>query len=68
VAGPPRLVYMDRRYLSFIALAITMLYGASFALFDQTPQGYAAVGGVVVALAWIAVGVFGRNTSHPRDE
>ena len=54
---------MDRRYLSFIALAITMLYGASFAVFDETPQGYAAIGGVVVALCWIAVGVFGRDTS-----
>ena len=55
---------MDRRYLSFIALAITMLYGASFAVFDETPKGYAAIGGVVVALCWIAVGVFGRDTSH----
>ncbi len=59
---------MDRRYLSFIALAITMLYGVSFAVFDETPQGYAAVGGVVVALAWIAVGVFGKNVPHPRDD
>jgi hypothetical protein len=52
---------MNRRYLSFAALAITLLYGAGFALFDEAPDGYAAVGGVVVALAWIAVGVFGRN-------
>jgi len=59
---------MDRRYLSFIALAITMLYGVSFTLFDETPTGYAAIGGVVVALAWIAVGVFGRNTPHPHDD
>ena len=58
---------MNRRHLSFIALAITMLYGASFALFDETPKGYAAIGGVVVALTWIAVGVFGRNMPHPRD-
>jgi hypothetical protein len=43
-----------------------MLYGASFALFDDAPKGYAAIGGVVVALAWIAVGVFGRNAG-PRD-
>jgi hypothetical protein len=57
---------MDRRHLSFIALAITMLYGASFAVFDETPQGYAAIGGVVVALSWIAVGVFGRD-DHRRD-
>lgn len=57
---------MARRILSFVALAITLLYGASFALFsDGAPKGYAAVGGVVVALAWIAVGVFGRDV--PRD-
>jgi hypothetical protein len=58
---------MDRRHLSFIALAITMLYGVSFAVFDETPKGYAAIGGVVVALAWIAVGVFGRDDQHRRD-
>ena len=55
---------MDRRHLSFIALAITMLYGASFAVFDETPKGYAAIGGVVVALCWIAVGVFGKDTAR----
>ncbi len=59
---------MDRRYLSFIALAITMLYGASFAVFDDTPKGYAAIGGVVVALSWIAVGVFGRDTPQRRGD
>ena len=59
---------MDRRYLSFIALAITMLYGASFAVFDETPKGYAPLGGVVVALSWIAVGVFGKDTQHRRDD
>ena len=63
---------MNRRHLSFIALAITMLYGASFAVFDETPKGYAAIGGVVVALTWIAVGVFGRDLDRrgrpePRD-
>lgn len=55
---------MERRILAFIALAITLLYGASFALFDPAPRGYAAVGGVVVALAWISVGVFGRDGGH----
>lgn len=60
---------MNRRHLAFIALAITMLYGASFALFDGgAPSGYAAIGGVVVALAWISVGVFGRDEDdRPRD-
>lgn len=58
---------MDRRYLSFIALAVTMLYGASFAVFDEVPKGYAPIGGVVVALCWIAVGVFGKDTARPDD-
>ncbi|MBM6398866.1 hypothetical protein [Phycicoccus sonneratiae] len=58
---------MNRRYLAFAALAITLLYGASFALFDETPKGYAAIGGVVVALAWISVGVFGRDDGPGRD-
>lgn len=57
---------MPRRYLSFIALAITILYGVSFAAFDDVPQGYAAIGGGVVALAWIAVGVFGRDDGSGR--
>ncbi|MGG5258620.1 hypothetical protein [Phycicoccus avicenniae] len=59
---------MNRRYLAFVALAITMLFGVSFALFDGgAPRGYAAIGGVVVALSWIAVGVFGRDDHQPRD-
>ena len=56
---------MNRRYLSFIALAITILYGAGFAAFDPRPDAYAAVGGAVVALAWIAVGVFGKDEPKP---
>ncbi len=52
---------MDRKYLSFIALALSMLYGAGFAVIDDPADGYAAFGGVIVALAWIAVGVFGRD-------
>jgi hypothetical protein len=64
---------MNRRYLSFIALAITMFYGVGFALFDTAPDGYAVIGGVVVALSWIAVGVFGKDddpddhVSGPQD-
>lgn len=57
---------MKRRYLSFIALAITIFYGVGFAAFDETPQGYAAIGGAVVALSWIAVGIFGRDDDSGR--
>jgi len=52
---------MDRRILTFIALALSMLYGAGFAALDDPGQAYAALGAVVVALAWIAVGMFGRE-------
>ena len=52
---------MDRKVLGFVALAITMLYGVGFAFFDEVPTGYAVGGGVVVALAWIAVGVFAKD-------
>ncbi|MFC3850805.1 hypothetical protein ACFORJ_11620 [Corynebacterium hansenii] len=51
---------MDRKILAFIALALTMLYGVGFAVIDGTGT-YAVVGGIIVALAWVAVGVFGRG-------
>lgn len=51
---------MDHKTLSFIALAITMLYGVGFAVVDDKSV-YAPVGGVIVALAWIAVGMFSRD-------
>jgi hypothetical protein len=57
---------MNRRHLTFIALAISMLYGAGFAVFDETPRGYAPLGAVVVALSWISIGFFGRD-EQPRD-
>ncbi|GAA1482124.1 hypothetical protein GCM10009624_25640 [Gordonia sinesedis] len=51
---------MDRRTLAFIALAITMLYGVGFAVIDDAVP-YAPIGGVIVALAWVSVGVFGKD-------
>lgn len=57
---------MNRKTLSFIALAISVLYGAGFAVFGgDTPRGYAAVGAALVALSWVAVGVFGRSEEEP---
>ena len=53
---------MKRKNLTFIALAVTILFGVSFTLFsDGPPQGYAPVGGAIVALAWISIGFFGRD-------
>ena len=46
---------MERQHLVFLALAISMLYGVGFTVVDESGDGYAAIGGVVVALAWIAV-------------
>jgi hypothetical protein len=62
---------MSSRILSFVALAVSMLYGAGFAALEPTPRGYAAVGGAVVALSWIAVGTFGKDDEddpEPKDE
>ncbi|SED22622.1 hypothetical protein SAMN04489844_3959 [Nocardioides exalbidus] len=52
---------MNRRTLSFIALAISMFYGVGFVVIpDGSRSGYAVIGAVVVALAWVASGRFGK--------
>ncbi len=53
--------------MTFGALALSMLYGAGFAVLDPTPRGYAALGGVVVALAWISIGFFARDDRRRDD-
>lgn len=59
---------MDRKVLSFIALACSMIYGIGFAVIDDDVRSiWAPIGAGIVALAWIAVGVFGRD-SKPRDQ
>ncbi|WP_409484633.1 hypothetical protein [Arsenicicoccus dermatophilus] len=50
---------MDTETLSFLALAVTMLYGVGFTAIHA--DGYAAIGGVVVALMWMAAGTFGQH-------
>lgn len=53
---------MSRKTLTFLALALTLLYGAGFAVIgDGARTGYAAIGGAVVALTWMAVGMFGQQ-------
>lgn len=54
---------MDRKVLSFIALAASMLFGVGFAVIDGDKTTYAVVGGIIVALLWISVGMFGRDTA-----
>lgn len=58
---------MDRRLLSFLAIAISIAYGLGFALFDEAPTGYAVVGAGLVAISWLAVGMLGRDRHDPRD-
>jgi hypothetical protein len=59
---------MSRSTLSFIALAISMFYGVGFVVIPEDSRtGYAVIGAVVVALAWIASGRFGRPDA-PRDD
>ena len=52
------LVAMGKNTWAIAALLLTMLYGALFAVIGEdirTP--YAVIGGVLVAAAWILVGV-----------
>lgn len=51
--------------MSLIALAVSMLYGVGFAFIDNTTT-YAIVGGIIVALAWVAVGVVGDRRPGDR--
>lgn len=52
---------MDRKILTFITLALSMLYGISVGVFADARGWLAPLGAVVVALAWIAVGMFGKS-------
>lgn len=57
---------MSRKTLAFLALAITMLYGAGFVVVAESARtAYATIGGVVVALMWMATGMFGKDDPKP---
>ena len=58
---------MHRNALAFLALAVTMIYGVGFALFDTPSQAYAVGGALLVALCWIAVGALGRHHGRQLD-
>lgn len=59
---------MDRQKLAYIALVITIIYGGLFAVIGEGQRTtYAAVGAIVVAIAWVSVGMLGRdNDAHGR--
>lgn len=53
---------MERRKLAYIALVLTILYGGLFPVIgDNIRTGYAAVGAIVIAIAWISVGALGKD-------
>lgn len=57
---------MNRPTLAYIALVITILYGAGFALVgDGSRTVYAALGAAIVAIGWISVGMLGKDA--PKD-
>ncbi len=64
---------MNRQYLIFAALAVSILYGVGFAAFDPLPQAYAPLGAGIVAILWVSVGFLGRDEpprrrdDHPDD-
>lgn len=66
--GACQIAAMPRRTLAFIALAISMLYGVTVGVAGDHRTVIAPIGGVLVALAWIAVGVFGRDDGEPRKD
>ncbi|NLG21909.1 MAG: hypothetical protein GX555_10850 [Actinomycetales bacterium] len=53
---------MDRKMLAYVALVLTIIYGGLFAVIGEDSRGtYAALGGIVVAIAWVSVGVLGKD-------
>lgn len=53
---------MDKRTITFIALIVTMCFGAGFAVIDDgVRQNYAIIGSLLVAILWMTVGFIGRR-------
>ncbi|KRE38909.1 hypothetical protein ASG73_00630 [Janibacter sp. Soil728] len=59
--GSREALAMGTRTPALIALVITMAYGIGFVFFDSPPAAYAVVGALVVAAAWVAVGMLNRR-------
>ena len=64
--GPRQTRRMGTRVPAIIAAIITMAFGLGFAVFDEVPRWYPVGGGVLVAAAWVAVGMI-NNRSPRRD-
>lgn len=60
---------MERRKLTYIALVLSIVYGGLFAVLpDGDKSAYAGIGAIVVAIAWISVGLLGRDESGGSDK
>lgn len=60
---------MGTRAPSLIALLFTMAYGIGFAFFDRPPTAYVVGGALLVAAAWVAVGmIHNRQAQGPSRE
>lgn len=60
---------MERKHLAFIALVLSIIFGGLFAVIPADSRGvYAAIGGIVVGIAWVSVGVFGREDTDSRTD
>ena len=64
--GPRQTHHMGTRTPATNAVIITMAFGLGFAFFDEVPRWYPVGGGVLVAAAWVAVGMI-NNRSPRRD-
>ena len=64
--GPRQTRRMGTRVPAIIAVIITMAFGLGFAFFDEVPRWYPVGGGILVAAAWVAVGMI-SNRSPRRD-
>lgn len=53
---------MERKKLTYIALVLSIIYGGLFAVISSDNRGtYAAIGAIIVAIAWVSVGLLGRD-------
>lgn len=60
---------MDRKKLAYGALILTIIYGGLFAVIGEDIRTtYAAVGAILVAIAWVSVGMLGKDEEVARRE
>lgn len=53
---------MERKKLAYVALVLTIIYGGLFAVIGGDARTtYAAIGAIVVAIAWVSVGMLGKD-------